>query len=419
MRKSTIILLVVSLLVLFSGAAVAQDYADEITVYNSGDLEHDPATAMDIKRFEEEYGVKVNVVEVPWQYQIDKLTTVFSSKSDKVDAFVGSYFMLSNFAMPGWLEPIGFTEKEKEKFSPGVMKASTYKGTTYGAPLMMKDTELYYRKDLLEEEGLEVPKDWDELVNAAKKLTKDKDGDGNIDQYGFAYLGADKLGFTFRTFLYQSGGEMFDENLNPVFNSSAGVKALTFMSDLINKYEVTPKGISSMGEGNVGDLFISGKVAMVESVPPLHERIMNSDLSGKASLALAPKGSAGNTTYLDGNVIYVSSFSKKKKTAKAFAKFMSDYESSLHELVEEGNNSPNPSVFDDSRVEEKYPEKWVNVMQESVSDVKAENYPLYLQVEQTLRQEIQKALNGSKTPEKALDDAASQISDLYKNVLGI
>jgi len=419
MRKSTIILLAVSLLVLFSAGAMAQDYAEEITIYNSGDLEHDPATALDIQRFEDEYGVKVNVVEVPWQYQIDKLTTVFSSKSDKVDAFVGSYFMLSNFAMPGWLEPIGFTEEEKERFSPGVLDASTYQGTTYGAPLMMKDTEMYYRTDLFEEEGLDVPKNWDELVTAAKKLTKDKDGDGNIDQYGFAYLGADKLGFTFRTFLYQSGGEMFDENLNPVFNSSAGVKALTFMSDLINKHEVTPKGIISMGEGNVGDLFISGKVAMVESVPPLHHRIMNSDLSGKASLAVVPDGSAGDTTYLDGNVIYVSSFSKKKETAIAFAKFMSDYESSLHELVEEGNNSPNPHVFDDPRVAEKYPEKWVNVMQESVSDVKAENYPFYLQVEQTLRQEIQKALNGSKSPKKALDDAAANIDELYNNVLGI
>ena len=42
---------------------------------------------------------------------------------------------------------------------------------------------LYYN-DMFEEAGPEVPKTWDEWKDAAEKLTKDTDGDGEPDIYG-------------------------------------------------------------------------------------------------------------------------------------------------------------------------------------------------------------------------------------------
>ena len=54
-------------------------------------------------------------------------------------------------------------------------------------PLFHATTSLFYRKDLLKAAGIDPAsiKTWDQLAEAAKKLTLDTDKDGRIDVYGF------------------------------------------------------------------------------------------------------------------------------------------------------------------------------------------------------------------------------------------
>ena len=57
-------------------------------------------------------------------------------------------------------------------------------GKTWGVPLVTFPTTLWYDKDRFDAQGLDVPTTWDEWYDAALKLTKDTDGDGEPDQFG-------------------------------------------------------------------------------------------------------------------------------------------------------------------------------------------------------------------------------------------
>ena len=78
-----------------------------------------------------------------------------------------------------------------------------------GIPFVALNSVMFYNKDMFEEAGItKVPETWEELREAAKKLTQDKNGDGETDQWGMMYemddywqpltyiiqAGADKIG---------------------------------------------------------------------------------------------------------------------------------------------------------------------------------------------------------------------------------
>ncbi|MFI7117265.1 ABC transporter substrate-binding protein [Amycolatopsis sp. NPDC049868] len=58
-------------------------------------------------------------------------------------------------------------------FNPSVLAAQSVDGKTYGIPQALDTQVLFYRKSFLQEAGVQPPQTLDELVDAAKKLSKD------------------------------------------------------------------------------------------------------------------------------------------------------------------------------------------------------------------------------------------------------
>lgn len=61
----------------------------------------------------------------------------------------------------------------KGDFSAAVLAAHTVDGKTYGIPQALDTQVLFYRKSFLQEAGVQPPQTLDELVDAARKLSKD------------------------------------------------------------------------------------------------------------------------------------------------------------------------------------------------------------------------------------------------------
>ena len=77
-------------------------------------------------------------------------------------------------------------EFEKDAFYPNAFSSAQYGGITYGVPWCIDAFWLACDWPLFEAEGIEEPpKTWTEFLDYAKRLTKDLDGDGEIDQWGF------------------------------------------------------------------------------------------------------------------------------------------------------------------------------------------------------------------------------------------
>lgn len=160
----------------------------------------------------------------------------------------------------------GLTKAQYADLLPVFIKNNTFvnprdkKKYLYSLPFNKSSPVLYYNKDMFKAAGLDPakpPTTHAEFIEYAKKLTKDFNNDGNIDQYGYTTIGS---AWDFGNVLYQKGGRFLDETETKVaFNSKEGAEALQFFLDLIDKHKVAYR---TSGFNNQTD-FTAGKVAMI------------------------------------------------------------------------------------------------------------------------------------------------------------
>jgi len=125
-------------------------------------------------------------------------------------------------------------------------------GKIYGFPKDFSTLVLFYNKKMLAEAGVEVPKTWDELREAAKKLTK------GTDVYGFGV--APELARMY--YIAESnGGKVVTDN-KASFADPKVVEALQPIVDMRLKDKSAAQP-NEVGAGWGGEMFGQGKAAMV------------------------------------------------------------------------------------------------------------------------------------------------------------
>ena len=123
--------------------------------------------------------------------------------------------------LDGYLE--GNPEIGLDHFYPGLLGPFQRDGSTYGLPKDASPLALFVNPDMLEEAGVEIPTNWDELAEAAATLTS---GDvtglclgSEIQRWG--------------AFIYQNGGAIYNEDLTEItLDSPETVEALDFLLGL-------------------------------------------------------------------------------------------------------------------------------------------------------------------------------------------
>lgn len=165
-----------------------------------------------------------------------------------------------NLALDKYIDgPDGIDRKD---FFSQLWHPLTIDGKTYGVPQDINIVGLYYNKELFDKAGLSYPDatwTWDDLKNAAEKLTQDKDGDGHPEVVGFG-MGWNDWGL--RPLMYQAGGRYWSEDgKRVVFDSPETAEALRFMKSLMKRYTITQ---SNTQRGGIGPdtFFKQCKVAM-------------------------------------------------------------------------------------------------------------------------------------------------------------
>jgi len=166
------------------------------------------------------------------------LTTIRRNEDNKVDAFNGPTWWLADFVSSGWLEPLGLGDDHMSKFPDLLTNLVQFDGQTYMAPEFGKWGSYLYDQQYLEQQGFESPPDtWDEVLEQGEQLASD-------DKAGFAFTWSDKSVFTFKQFLYQAGGQLFNDSNEPTFVEE-GVEVLEFF-DQLRERNIIPDGMSSL-----------------------------------------------------------------------------------------------------------------------------------------------------------------------------
>jgi multiple sugar transport system substrate-binding protein len=225
--------------------------------------------------FEELTGAKINVVIVPFADLYSKILTDMATGTNSFDAFVFAPQWMVDYITPGYLEDltdrIGADEAlEWEDVAPFFRDFSaTYAGRIYTIPLDGDFHMVYYRIDLLEAEGMEPPKTWDDYLEIAEFFHgKDLNGDGDPD-YGSCISkkrGAQGWQFVWSfvtSFLQTQGtgqGSFFNtETMEPLVKNDGWRKAMEIFKET-SKYG-SPEEMN-MDVGDTRSLFVTGRCAL-------------------------------------------------------------------------------------------------------------------------------------------------------------
>lgn len=153
------------------------------------------------------------------------------------------------------------TEADPEDFEPDLLEAFRSHGRLYALPKDYSTLVLYFNPEQFAEMGLDrPPADWAEFARAARRLTRDTDGDGTPDRHG--YVHAEALEYTL-PFVWQNLGEYLDEEGRPRFTELAFTEAVEFVQRLKDQgWAVLP---TDVGAAWNMEAFGRGRAAMAIS----------------------------------------------------------------------------------------------------------------------------------------------------------
>ena len=306
-----------------------------------------------VKDFEEQNDVTVEVKVVPWEDLYKNIITATTSGEGPDVLNIGNTWSAALQAT-GALVPFDEEVMEqiggRDKFADAPMRSTGVEGQPpTGVPLYsVPDGAFFYNKSMFQEAGIQPPKTWNEFIQAAEQLTTDTDGDGNIDQWGIAIAGGSPIDAVHRVFVLsrQQGGQFFNEQGEPTFNSQENVDAVKQYVDWMGEYEIAGQSMANYESTQSIADFANGDAAMmigpVSNISSIKDRGMKeSDFGVAVSPVLDPLPEGGEPTrgYVSGSNITVFQNTRNREAALQFVDFMTSKEQQL-KLTQEFGNFP-------------------------------------------------------------------------------
>lgn len=413
MKKFILVLFMVGIL-LVSGVFTALA-AEEINVIYMAQAAYQPNEIRDMADlFEELSGIKVNLEFVKYDEQHEKVVASAVAPIPTYDVFSLDLIWTAEFASKGFCASLDdyMGPKVKEDIAPAIMDAFVFNGKTWAMPFLANFQLFFYNIDMIKKAGFDgPPKTLEEMVEQMEAI-KSK----GICKYPWTDSWNQKEGLTCEYVWLTGafGGDTFDEQGKPIFNTGPGLKALEFMVMLLDKGLASPKSLTN-DEPAAKDDFIAGNAAFTSNWT-FQYGLMNdpavSKVVGAGKMGLLPvsKDVLGKYTY---DTASVSGFqgaailanSKNKEAAWKYVRFITS------PIVQRAYLTEMPV--------------WTSVQtsayaktMDPVMDVKGKEIasvhhrpkvPPYPEVSSILQRYIHLALTGKMAPKDALDKAKTEI----------
>ncbi|MBZ4646495.1 MAG: extracellular solute-binding protein family 1 [Clostridia bacterium] len=359
------------------------------------------AMAYIAQKYEKEKGIKVEMIEVPYEKQPSKLQTMIQGgdapalvRATKFKVYKDYLLDISDIVD---LSVIPESLHEKMKVD----------GKVVVIPSNVTANGMIYNKTAFEKAGVKIPTSpeeiwtWEEFVAAVKKVV-----DSGAVKYGLVW---DHSQQRFQTLMYQFGGSIFNEDVTKVVaNSKEGEEALKYFIKLHDD-GIIPKSVW-LGSEDPSAMFKSGQVAVHMAgnwkINDYQQNIKDFEWGA----VYMPKGTI-RSSVPGGNFVFAVKGSKVEAEAKEFLKWF--YSPEVYkEYCEKG-------AYMSSRTDVTPKYQYGNEAYAVFND-ELKNTPAIAGIDYTnefsdfvgnlLRDNIEYAMKGEKTPKKALDDFAAELS---------
>ncbi|PSB05253.1 ABC transporter substrate-binding protein [Merismopedia glauca] len=303
----------------------------------------------------------------------------------------------------------------KEEIDPSLWEGMQYRGQTWSIPFATNNTAVFYRPSLFKAAGItELPKTWDEFREVARRLTKDTNSDGKIDQHGLVLpLGKGEFAvFLWLPFMWAGGGEIVDvKTEQPTLVNQGAIAALQFWQNLIQD----GSAILSLPErGFETDGFLAGKVAMQITGPWTLAQLAATGVD--FSVFPIPKGVKSATGIGGENLFLFKTNSVKEQAALKFLEYVLSEEFQTEWAMGTGYLPVNLKARNSEKYRDFTQEQpAVRVFLEQAQYGRSRPlFPGYSRLSDRLGRAIESVLLNRNSPQQALQTAQQRLDLIFK-----
>lgn len=382
-----------------------------------------------LSKFEEETGATINIEVLNYALMHEKLVPQLTAPegSGSYDLIVVDNYWVAEFVRAGWLMPLDDKVAASNKVSLDVYLPSMLEmvgqvdNTTYMLPFYNYAMALAYRDDIFADPAIQaeykekfgkdlaLPTTIPEYVDLAKFMTRDTNGDGEIDVYGASMQGLrpDPTAMEFLNYLYSMGGMLYDLDGNVVLTQEVGVEALNHYVDAMKN--AAPPGAPSYGFDEAFATVAQGKafsyITYNWMVPVLNDP-EQSQVVDKMKITAVP----GGIGLLGGWGWAIPKSSPNPDAAWAFIDWVESFEIAKERALA-GGAPTRADVFQDADVLAKYP--YYSEVEKIVGD--SIMFPMQSrapQIVEVLGRVISETIAGSMTADAAIEELINECNNL-------
>lgn len=390
-----------------------------VTITFARPKDQTPANAKILEAFAQKYpNIKVNLLEMPGKNDTihDDYVTKLSSGDTSIDVFSMDIVWPPEFSASKWLLPLDeyYPAAEQEKFLKGPLAGNKLNGKLYSVPWYTDAGLLYYRKDILEKNGKQPPKTWDDIVKLSKELVG-KDGiDMGITFQADQFEG---LVCTILELMWSNGGDVLNGD-KVVINTPNNVEAIKFARSLIEQ-GIAPPGVTTYKTAESLRPFLEGKSLFMRNWPYAWAEVQGSaeskvkDKVGVVALPVGPKGTKSAPSLGGWNLgVNANVPADRKEAAITFLKFAAGPEGQKINAVAGSRLPTLDSLYGDADILKVNPH-WKEFYGGFVSAKPRPVTPLYPRISDAMQINVHKALTGGLSAE----DAAKNMQDAIEKIL--
>jgi multiple sugar transport system substrate-binding protein len=354
--------------------------------------------------------IKVNNTLVAYEALHDKI--VAAAPAGTYDVVLGDCIWPAEFGSKGIVKDISskVSTLPTSQIFPGALVMADYRGKYYGMPWILDTKYMYANGSMLKKAGVSKGDltTWNGVVTALKQIK----AKGLVK---YPWLGswsqAEAVVCDYAQLLGAFGGKFLDSAGKPAFQSGGGLQALEFMKMLLDSKLADPASTSSL-EADVLKAFAQGRIAinlnwtfqLAAALDPSQSTVTKDDVM----ILHTPSGSAGTSApgCNGGQPVMITTGTKHPNEAWQFVKFITS-QTVQNQYVADSLPIWSAS-YDSPAVIKKAGAQLVSVAKTQLPNmILRPQVANYNAASQALQVQIQDALLGRKSPQDALNSAAS------------
>lgn len=367
--------------------------------------------------YQRQFGVRVEIVEYPYQSLFEKLLIALSGPTTSYDLVMLDDPWFPRFAQMNGLRELmplyqakGLPGPDADFLLPclALCRYPYGDGRLYALPYVGNSQLFFYRKDLFEIHNLAPPRTWDEVLAAGQRLgAREK-------MYGYVMRGAqgNPIVADFMPLLWAFGGELLDASGRPRVNSPEAVAALEFMLRL---GRLAPPGYVNFNADEVGAHLSQGTAVMGINWPawiPTFEDPARSKVVGKIGYATVPAQKRPGAAAIGNWLLAIPRGSEKAALAFDFLLWVTSPEPMRLSALR-GNPPTRKSLFEEAELQVRFPAYPVQYQALLTSRPRPRS-PVWNEIENAFGTHLSRANAGLSSPRQALERANRDITEILE-----